>query len=449
MFKPNRLAAATACALLLQVLIAHAAVTPEEAAKLKTTLTPLGGERAGNNDGSIPAWNGGYTKVSPGWQPGDLRPDPFSDEKPILRITGKDVEQYADKLSDGVKALLKKHPDFRVDVYPTHRTAAAPQWMYDNTFKNATQTKLSDDGSIENARGGVLFPIPKDGREVMWNYLTAWGGGVGVEAVLRGIVVLADGKPILSDQMRFERKVPLYENKDQITLGFYRMNRFVQSAPAFKVGESMLMREALTSRGQEAHQYLVGQRRVRRAPDLRFDTPNPTTSGQGHMDELFVFNGSLEMYDWKLIGKKEMFIPYNNNKFYSFKESDLFSNGVFNPDTLRWELHRVWVVEATLAAGKRHVVPKRRFFVDEDSWYAVMADGWDGQGQLWRMNLGIPFVAADGPGIVMASYTTRDLLSGVTVMGGLFNETHLKYKLTTPKPDSYFTPEALAGDSLR
>ena len=121
------------------------AITPQQAEQLKTTLTPLGAERAGNAAGTIPAWDGGLTKAAPGYKPGAPRPDPFSAEKPSLQISAKNVEQHKDKLSDGVQELLRKYPDTnRLDVYKTHRTAAAPQWVYDNTFANATRAKDSE-----------------------------------------------------------------------------------------------------------------------------------------------------------------------------------------------------------------------------------------------------------------------------------------------------------------
>ncbi|MFD2883816.1 DUF1329 domain-containing protein [Pseudomonas lini] len=122
--------------------LAQAAVSPEQAARLKTELTPLGGERAGNADGSIPPWNGGYTKVAPGYKAGDKRADPFAGEKPLYSIKASNMEQYASGLAEGTKLLLKKYPDYRLDVYPTHRSAAAPQWVYDNTGKNATRATL-------------------------------------------------------------------------------------------------------------------------------------------------------------------------------------------------------------------------------------------------------------------------------------------------------------------
>src|SRR6185503_18298037 len=150
-------------ALLASTVSAQAAVSAHEAAKLKSTLTPVGAEKAGNKASTIPAWDGGLAKAPPGYKNGDVRPDPYADEKPVLSINAKNMVQYADKLTDGVQALMKKYPDFRIDVYPTHRTAAAPQSVYDNTFRNATQAKTVDGGhGVEGAWGGIPFPIPKD-----------------------------------------------------------------------------------------------------------------------------------------------------------------------------------------------------------------------------------------------------------------------------------------------
>ena len=157
---------------------AHAAVGADEAAKLKSTLTPVGAEKAGNKAGTIPAWDGGLVKAPAGYKSGDSRPDPYAAEKPVLSINAKNMAQHADKLTDGVQALMKKYPDFRIDVYPTHRTAAAPQFVYDNTFKNATRAKTVDAGhGIQGAWSGIPFPIPKDGYEAIWNHRLAWKGG--------------------------------------------------------------------------------------------------------------------------------------------------------------------------------------------------------------------------------------------------------------------------------
>src|SRR5262249_50329042 len=94
-----KIALAATSALALGAASAVAGVTAQDAEALKTTLMPLGGERAGNKDGTIPAWDGGYSKVPPGYKSGQPRPDPFADEKPLFSITAANVAQYRDHLS--------------------------------------------------------------------------------------------------------------------------------------------------------------------------------------------------------------------------------------------------------------------------------------------------------------------------------------------------------------
>ena len=184
---------AAACAALLPLAVS-AAVTADEAATLKTTLTPMGAERAANKDGSIPAWDGGVAKAPAGYQSGSPRPDPFPADKPVLSINAKNMDAHAARLSDGVKALMRKYPDFRIEVYPTRRSAAAPQYVYDNTFRNATQARLVDDGQgVDGAFGGIPFPIPKDAYEVILNHRLAWTG-VNVQTPLRMWLMTADGQ---------------------------------------------------------------------------------------------------------------------------------------------------------------------------------------------------------------------------------------------------------------
>lgn len=107
--------------------------------------------------------------------------------------------------------------------------------------------------------------------------------------------------------------------------------------------------------------YLTGQRRVRKLPNSCCDTPHPTSAGIITFDEMETFATRLERFDWKLVGKKEMYIPYNSNRtLVPTEDSDVLGPKHLNPDTVRWELHRVWVVEAELQPGQRHTSPKSR-----------------------------------------------------------------------------------------
>ena len=299
------------------------AATPEEAAKLKTELPPLGAEKAGNKDGTIPAWDGGYTTPIPGDKAGGRRGDPFAAEKPLYTITAKNVDQYASKLSDGVKAMLKKYPDtFKVDVYKTYRTAAAPQWVYDATFKNATQAKTLKGGdAVEGAYAGIPFPLPKTGAEVMWNGLLYWRGANWKFHVNQYLITAAGGH-VLSTEGVGDQQSPYYL-KDVSPAkwgGEYWMIRLVNNGPPIRAGEAIVGRENVDPDKTLSWVYLTGQRRVRKLPIACCDTPTPATAGVMSFDELEVWTGRLDRFDWKIVGKQEMYVPYNSNRFSRKRE---------------------------------------------------------------------------------------------------------------------------------
>jgi len=441
--------------LLAQGQAGWAAVGADEAGKLKTVLTPMGAEKAANQDGTIPAWDGGYTTVAPGYKNGQPRPDPYASEKPLYTVTAKNMDRYAAHLSDGVVAMLKKYPDFRLDVYPTHRSAAAPKWVYENTFKNATRAKLGGNGvSLEGAYGGIPFPIPKSGAEAMWNHKLAWQGEASY-IPFQTFVVNADGSRVLATRADEWNQYPYYFKDGSLETfkGDYWLVKQNPTAPSYKAGESGVGRYHVSESAEDpihAWQYLVGQRRVRRSPSIGYDTPDFVTSGIANFDDALVFSGVLDRYNWKIVGKKELIVPYNNNRAMSAKLDSLTSGKFLNPDMVRWELHRVWEIEATVAQGKRHAAPKRRFYLDEDTWTAVLADSWDAQGQLWKMAYSLMLLAPDLPGVVgTMSFGVYNLQAGAYVYNVAPNELSAQFKVMAPMPDKNFTADALVGDAIR
>lgn len=432
---------------------ALAAVSAEEAAQLRSALTPLGAEKAGNKEGSIPAWEGVYNKVPAGFKPGDTRADPFASEKPILSITGKNVDQYASKLSAATVALLKKYPTYRVDVYPTHRTGGAPDWVYENTFKNATRAKSIDKGfGVEGAYGGIPFPIPKTGYEAIMNHRLSWTGETAVLPI-RTWVVTPNGKRLMATEAEQTFMRPYYFKDGSLEKfeGIYQMGRLITRAPASKAGEGILAHDGINEAYPRAlWQYLVGQRRVRRAPSVSYDTPDSVTSGIGLFDEAFLLFGPIDHHQLKLVGKKEMYIPYNNNRAAAAKISDLVGPQFLNPDLVRWELHRVWEVEATVAPGKRHVVAKRRYYLDEDTWQIILVDGYDAQGQIWRSNYTLTLLAPDIPAVLgNIMWGTYNVQTGSYLLNEASNELPSQYKIIPRLPTSYFGPEELANQGSR
>ncbi len=443
--------------LALSVGTAGAAVSPEEAAQLNSTLTPLGAERAGNAEGTIPAWDGGYTTVPAGFENGHRDFDPFANDKPLYSITAANLAEHQDKLAAGVVQLFKDNPEtFRIDVYPTRRTASAPQWVYDNTLKNATNATLENDGlTVRGAYGGVPFPIPKTGIELVWNHQLQWRGEA-TEARYQVWTTTGEGRRILATAARDYAQYPYYyaDGSAETTPNpKYMLAIQLAYEPAFRAGEALMVHNTLDyHQGRTLWQYLVGQRRVRQAPSINFDTPNVVASGTNFVDETFGYGGSPERYDWNLIGKREMIIPYNNNAMMAHSDAEVLGERHANPDLVRWELHRVWEVDATLKPGSRHAVPKRKFYFNEDTWGTAIFDGWDAEGSLWRTSVNTPFVAPDIPATVnfcggfFHDHRTRawvyNCAMGTDVKGSQFS-------IVPKRTESYFSPQSLLRMSGR
>jgi hypothetical protein len=378
---------------------AQAAVPATEASQLKTTLTPLGGERRGNADGTIPAWTGGVTTPPPGYRSGDPRPDPFAAEKPRLTITHANYQSYADKLAAGTLELFKRYEDFKVLVYPTHRTAAAPQYVYDPTFRNATSAQATDGGNaVENAHGGIPYPIARTGNEMLWNAVLHWQG-VTVLHRSRSCITTAGGSRSLASTIEGTYRFPFYQQAPGDFGSAYVTVVTKNLAPAYEYGQSVLVYNLLNPvrGGQPGWQYLVGQRRVRKAPNLQYDTPDFIASGLLNFDEIDGFAGAMDRYNWKIVGKRVMFVPYNTNKLTQLTADQQLGPHFAPPEALRWELHRVWVVEGDLAPGARHVVPRRVMYLDQDTWGILAEDEHDASGGLWKFQLSTPFLCNCSP----------------------------------------------------
>jgi hypothetical protein len=404
----------------------YAAVDAGQAARLGKDLTPIGAERAGNADGSIPAWSGKPTPVPASYKPGGGFPSPYPDDKPLFSVNADNAAQYKELLTEGAAALLERYgkDGFRLDVYPTYRNIVHPQWFHQGTLENATKVTLSDGGQKVNGNvPGVPFPIPQSGLEVLWNHMVRFTG-FQVKYRYNSYYVDSSGKPVLSTTAEGYVDYPMFMahfkpeqkyNTEDLRWGLLRINYL---APPRRAGEILLVHEPgadyTAGKGRDAWQYLTGQRRVRKAPAVSFDTPNPGTAGTSTYDDAYVYNGSPERYDWTLVGKAEKIVPYNNNAFvFEHKVEDMLGKHFFKPEYVRWEKHRVWIVEGTLKSGTRHIYAKRRYYIDEDSWIAVTGETWDGKGNLWRVHLAYPYVDYSIPTLGSLAYGSYDLLSGV------------------------------------
>ena len=435
---------------------ALAAVSAEEAKQLGTTLTPVGAEKAGNKDGTIPAYAGGLTTPPASYKKGSgIRPSPFEGDKPRLVIDAKNSAQYADKLSEGTKELLKRYPTMRLDVYPTQRVVALPAKVLANTVKNATGAKSVNGGlGVEGALPGYPFPMPKSGTEAMWNHLMRYPGNAYVvkyenwNVDSAGVATLATAGTLTNEFPLFDPKRPDVPAKESDP--FWKIKVYY-TGPARRAGEALMVWDSVNPivQGRRAWQYLPGQRRVKLAPDLSYDTPNAGTAGTSTYSDAFVFNGAMDRFDWKLVGKKEMIVPYNGYKLmYSKDLKPALTPNHINPDFMRWELHRVWVVEGTLKQGQRDLYSKRVFYLDEDSWVALMADQYDAKGQLYRSTFDNMTWSYDVNAVNVDCYVFYDFSSGsYSLVGTAGVSDGMRY--VDPLPELQWASESLAGSGIR
>ncbi len=419
----------------------------QTAADLGRSLTPLGAVKAGNADGTIPAWTGGLTTPSSGFVPGQYRADPFASERPLFVITAQNVDRYASHMADGTVAMVRTLPGYHVDVYPTHRTAAAPQFIYDNAIANAGRAHLTENGQgVADAKLSIPFPVPKNGNEAIWNHILRWRGSQ-VQRTTDNAITTPGGDYSVTrwhEQILLAYNSPGLANPAKWDSLFWQE---VQEPPRI-AGQLTLVRSYQDpfSQPREAWTYNPGERRVRRAPEINYDTPVQNTDGLETVDDYDMFNGAVDRYNWTLKGKKEVYIPYNTYKIQQpgVKYNDIVKPTAVNPDLIRFELHRVWVVEATLKPGFRHIYARRTFYIDEDSWQIAIADRYDTRGQLWRTALAFIAEAPDVPLCGADGYEFMDLLARRYLVQGLHSQesTAPTYTTTTLTPDD-FTPDAL------
>nr|VFK28134.1 MAG: Protein of unknown function (DUF1329) [Candidatus Kentron sp. MB]VFK32964.1 MAG: Protein of unknown function (DUF1329) [Candidatus Kentron sp. MB]VFK75825.1 MAG: Protein of unknown function (DUF1329) [Candidatus Kentron sp. MB] len=449
-----------ALALSFASLSSMAEISAKEIAQLGVTLTPLGGEMAGNTEGTIPAWEGGIRSAAdagyPDFTPGGHHPDPYAKETPLFTISGQNIAQHADKLTPGQQAMLKTYPGFRMKIYPSHRSAAYPQGFYDATRKTAATAKLNKTGNgVNGAVRGLPFPIPKNGLEAIWNHILRYRletigiRNIGQAPVLRNgdftLVKIEDsGVPI------YHRSDATIDNVDNLIIKFKQK----VLAPPRLAGSVLLVHDTLdqSREPRKAWIYNPGQRRVRRAPNVAFDNPATASDGLSTHDQYDIYNGSPERYHWKLLGKREIYVPYNAYRLHSnkLKYTDIIRPLHLNPEHLRYELHRVWAVEATLKEGMRHIYKRRTFYLDEDSWQIMHVDQYDNRDQLWRVSEAHVINYYEMPVLWTTLEVHYDLQSGRYIAFGLNNEEDFTVNFSPVHlSESDFSIAALRRDGKR
>jgi hypothetical protein len=440
-----------AAALVTLTSAVEAKVTPDKAKELDgPKYTCQGAEKAGSQSG-VAEYTGKFQGTWPGMK-NEHGPDlgPYDAEKAKFTITSANMAQYADKLTEGEKALLQKYPtNYKMNVYDSHRDFKNADWVCDTVKKNAVTSEIVHDGlGLTGISGAIPFPFPASGLEAIWNVINP--NRTSTEDAVVDIADVYNNGSVAWGKQHFMTYNPGNDPKkrgsfqDKINAYFYTSYLLPERDKGFTaVG---FQPNDFTKDSTSSWQYQPGLRRVRQAPEVGFDYPVPP-AGLRTVDDDYVFNGSPERYTWKLVGKKEFYIPYHNFKTNhpSVKYADLIKPGSINPDYVRYELHRFWVVEATLKPGVRHIYSKRLLYADEDTWIAMWADNYDSRNQLWRTAFVAYFYSPESKAFHRGASVYHDLQAGAYEAGYLTNEAGDRWwKLNKPMTPQQFSPEAAA-----
>ncbi|MGB1581821.1 MAG: DUF1329 domain-containing protein [Nevskiales bacterium] len=428
---------------------------PEQASELGKSLTPLGAIQAGNEDGSIPPWEGGLTEPPANYQSGGLLTNPFPDDKPEFVITSSNANEYQAFLTPGQLALFKQYPDsFNMPVYKTRRTAALPQFIYDETVKNPSRAKLVNDGNgISGTVHGFPFPVPESGMHAIWNHVLRYNT-TGYRGYTNSAVVHPDGgHKIVRSYIEFAMRY----NRPDVTLeNFDNKNQFIfikTVSPPSAAGEAGLIHVPLDRKANDTGLWVYnpGQRRTRRVGEVGYDNPITELDGLLTHDQVDMFNGALDRYNFKLLGKKELYVPYNNYELYSqkYKYEDLLQRGHMKRDLVRYERHRVWIVEANVREGESHIYPRRVFYIDEDSWQILMQDMYDSRGEFWRTAESYAVVFYQIPVLINLLQVHYDLQSRQYVVLNMTNEEKKLFEWDVDLEPNYFNPQNLKKFATR
>ena len=288
---------------------------------------------------------------------------------------------------------------------------------------------------------------------MFWNHVLRYRADMGARSFGQAPVEAGGSYTLVKFKDDFLLKYSLPDMTEQALDNI--IGYFIQetTAPARYVGEILLVHETLdqSKDRRKAWVYNPGQRRVRRAPDVAFDNPGTNSDNLRTSDQYDMYNGSPERYDWKLIGKKEIYVPYNSYKLNSgaVKYRDLLLKSHINQDLARYELHRVWVVDSTLKPGMSHLYSRRTLYVDEDSWQILAVDCYDRRGQLYRVQEGHVINYYEVPNLWTTLELVMDLSNGRYLALGLQTEEPHSYDFSVKRTPADYQPNALQLRGVR
>jgi hypothetical protein len=337
-------------------------------------------------------------------------------------------------------------------VYETGADCQIPPEI--KAISQTNGSMVNDNEGIEVANMGQLpFPNPTEAQHLIWNTRLNSSNTSAMFRVATSTNVQADGSIIIGQQEtnivypRNPNTVSQYADKN-----IYAMFMQKNLGPPRSAGTTTLVHDFIDSYVQprKAWQYNPATRRVRRAPDITYDTVLLAGGGVVVVDQYGGFNGAQDKYDWSYEGTRKMIVPAGNEALAENALETTHQQYHLNPDYVRYEERDVHVVHANLKPGQRHLYASRTFYVMDDDFNMLsIMDAYDDNGELMRHQIGTMMTGVEGTGAGECAsqgeftfdFATRTY-TGNNQIGTGFSTVPTVYN-GEEKPASFFTPDGL------
>jgi len=315
-------------------------------------------------------------------------------ESPSYSVDGSNYMEHADKLTDGQMKAFESYADYRIDVYPASAECVLPDAV--RAVSGSNSKMINGNEGIEwNTIGGKPFPNPTEAQHYIWNHRSAPHYNASIHRTLVAYIVKNDGSFTIGKGDNYIEFPGALDSplRGKVDPNIYALYMVKNMSPARIAGTLTMLHDPYDSAVEQrkAWQYSPATRRVRRAPDVAYDSFVDQTGGLATIDSYNMFTGAQDRFDWNLVGKKTMLIPHANYELSKVGAAEKItsSRNFIDPSLYRYEEREVAIVEATLKEGSRHIFPRQMMYVSTDEHNGIMIrDHYDGQGNLAKHQIG-------------------------------------------------------------
>jgi Protein of unknown function (DUF1329) len=319
--------------------------------------------------------------------------------EPGVTIEKTNADQFAAILTHTAMTMVKKY-GMKIETHP-YKPYAPSDGFIAATNKNRGKASLAEIGDAFKEReligfeGGMPFPAPKNGREIAWNYMLAYGGddsksefNVYWISPKSGVERKETWKTIGISRAKYRTDIPpLPEVPELVKKGVIAATLTQAIWPPDKKGYASLYYGYLEPREPNGWLYLPPQRRsIRLTFGQRGEAWNNTDL---LYEDVRGYTGSPEWMNWKLVEKTTMLLPIRsgvvNGKGKEVDAFDFENAPHWNP-IMSWELRPVYIVEAT-PKFKGYPYSRMVFYIDAESSHILAKSAYDRKGELWKLLL--------------------------------------------------------------